>query len=101
MRQVVAVLIAISSITASAQITYPPARGGSISTVAQTVTTPTGNVDGTNATYTLPGAVSGYTIYLNGLLIPPSGYTVSGSSFTLPFAPSVGDVITAIAIATS
>ena len=59
---------------------------------------PAGNVDGTNATFTLANTpyVNTESVYLNGVLQnvgASNDYTITGQGVTLNYAPLVGDVI--------
>jgi hypothetical protein len=57
---------------------------------------PYGNVDGTNAIFTVQSGAttSGAMVSINGVLqIPTLAYSISGSTLTFTEAPSVGDVI--------
>jgi hypothetical protein len=59
---------------------------------------PAGNVDGSNVTFTLPGATTtaGCIVSINGVLqLPTSAYSIGGGGLTLTFteAPAVGDIV--------
>jgi hypothetical protein len=55
---------------------------------------PTGTINGTNTAFTMPSAPSGdIVVFLNGLQVRESGYSVSGSTLTLSTAPQTGDVL--------
>lgn len=58
---------------------------------------PTGAINGTNTAFTLPVTPSGDIIVLiNGLQVAESGYTVSGTTLTMSFAPQTGDRLEAL-----
>ena len=82
-------------------ISVPCGSGSTYTSVASSTVTPSGTINGTNKTFTLPQAVTKYQLYLNGLPLATSQYTASGNSFTLNAAPTVGadnvsDVLSAV-----
>ena len=63
-----------------------------------------GNVDGTNATFTLNanGTSSGTLVTINGVMqIPITAYSISGTTLTFTEAPAIGDVIDTRILATT
>jgi hypothetical protein len=58
---------------------------------------PTGTINGTNTSFTLPSAPSGdIVVFLNGLQVRESGYSVAGTTLTMTTAPQTGDVFEVI-----
>jgi hypothetical protein len=73
-----------------------PTGGGGGTALAALVSLvqPTGTINGTNTAFTMPSAPSGdIVVFLNGLQVRESGYSVSGSTLTLSTAPQTGDVL--------
>lgn len=68
-----------------------PAGSGSTQLV-----TPTGTVNGSNLVFTLPVSTSGATVFINGLQVLRTGYTVSGTTLTFVVAPETGDRVEAL-----
>lgn len=68
-----------------------PAGAGSTQLV-----TPTGAVNGSNLVFTLPVSTSGATVFINGLQVLRTGYTVSGTTLTFVVAPETGDRVEAL-----
>jgi hypothetical protein len=63
-----------------------------------------GNVDGSNTTFTLAvnGTTAGTMVAINGVMqIPSTAYTVTGSTLTFTEAPALGDVIDTRVLATT
>jgi hypothetical protein len=58
------------------------------------LTQPTGTINGTNTTFTLSSApVGDIVVYLNGLQVVESGYSVSGTTLTMTSAPQTNDIL--------
>ena len=59
---------------------------------------PGGSINGTNTTFTLsftPSAAAALIIAIDGVIIPSTEYTYSGTTLTLATAPVVGQTILA------
>ncbi|HWT40630.1 MAG TPA: hypothetical protein VN081_05200 [Dongiaceae bacterium] len=59
---------------------------------------PSGAIDGTNTSYTLPASASNLILTLNGLVLQPgvgNDYTLSGSTITMLYAPPTGSTLLA------
>ncbi len=55
---------------------------------------PSGDVDDVNTTFILSATPVGATLFLvNGIMIPPSGYSVLGNVLTAAVAPKTGDSV--------
>lgn len=68
-----------------------PAGAGSTQLV-----TPTGTVNGANLVFTLPVSSTGATVFINGLQVLRTGYTVVGTTLTFTVAPETGDRVEAL-----
>lgn len=80
-------------------LSYPDQNAGtSAATVAVHQAVPTGAINGSNVTFTLPSAPTTAFLFVvvNGLtLLNGLGFTISGVTITLAVAPQVGDSINA------
>ncbi len=58
------------------------------------VEVPSGDVDDVNTTFIISATPLGATLFLvNGIMIPPSGYSVLGNVLTAAVAPKTGDSV--------
>ena len=58
------------------------------------LTQPTGTINGTNTAFTLSSApVGDIVVYLNGLQVRETGYSVSGTTLTMTAAPQTNDIL--------
>ena len=69
-----------------------PTGGGGGGAGTASLVVPTGTINGTNTAFTLPDSPTGdVVVFLNGLQVAETGYSLSGSTLTMSVAPLTGD----------
>jgi len=78
----------------------PPAMGQTQTGAIYMQYALTGNIDGSNTTYTIPIIPNGLMVFKNGVLQSPGGndYTLTSSTIVFVIAPQVGDSLTSWAV---
>lgn len=81
------------------ELVYPDQVLINSATVAVNTVVPSGSINGSNRTFTLPSApVNFLQLFLNGVLQLPNGtnYSITGSTITMNSAPHSGDQLFAV-----